>query len=186
MLFNGLWERRALVASRIIAFIWCSKYTTGSFEGELIKPSEELVDFIHFVIVNHASAVVISVALFYMALLKAKRPNAIDESNSCAAKLMFLFALVVSRKNTEDSLYMNKTWTEILDIELKELNNYEREFMCSIDYELYISRPTYNEWVENLKKLNDEYDEIEEKEADSEGGSTTKLGIPKRRLEQTA
>ncbi|KAG1753080.1 hypothetical protein EDD22DRAFT_914257 [Suillus occidentalis] len=56
-------------------------------------------------------------------------------------------ALMMANKFLDDNTYTNKTWSEVSGIEM------EKEFLAGIDFNLYISKKTYESWMHLLRGL---------------------------------
>lgn len=61
--------------------------------------------------------------------------------------------LMMANKFLDDNTYTNKTWSEVSGISLTEINRMEREFLLGVDFDLYVSKPTYESWLNLLKGL---------------------------------
>src|SRR6267154_1987792 len=59
------------------------------------------------------------------------------------------FFLIHCSSNT----YTNKTWSEVSGIELTEITRMEKEFLMGINFNLYISKKTYDSWMNLLRGL---------------------------------
>lgn len=62
-------------------------------------------------------------------------------------------ALMMANKFLDDNTYTNKTWSEVSGIELAEISRMEKEFLMGIDFNLYISKKTYDSWMHLLRGL---------------------------------
>lgn len=62
----------------------------------------------------------------------------------------FTVALMLANKFLDDNTYTNKTWSEVTNIPVSEINTMEMEFLSSLDYELYVSERQYFEWVRKM------------------------------------
>ena len=60
---------------------------------------------------------------------------------------------MMANKFVDDNTYTNKTWSEVSGISLAEINRMEREFLLGVDFDLYVSKPTYESWLNLLKGL---------------------------------
>jgi NACalpha-BTF3-like transcription factor len=65
---------------------------------------------------------------------------------------MFLASLMVASKYLQDKNYRNKAWAKISGLDIKEINGAETAFLKIIDYQLFISKPTFDRWF-NLLNL---------------------------------
>ncbi|KAG1741874.1 uncharacterized protein EDB91DRAFT_1201629 [Suillus paluster] len=62
-------------------------------------------------------------------------------------------ALMMANKFLDDNTYTNKTWSEVSGIELTEITRMEKEFLMGINFNLYISKKTYDSWMNLLRGL---------------------------------
>ncbi|CAG8519042.1 11523_t:CDS:2 [Diversispora eburnea] len=53
-------------------------------------------------------------------------------------------------KFLDDITYSNKTWSNIVNIPVTEINTMEKEFLSLLDYRLYVSEQQYFEWICNM------------------------------------
>lgn len=70
----------------------------------------------------------------------------------CCGRRMFLASLMVASKYLQDKNYRNKAWAKISGLDIKEINGAETAFLKIIDYQLFISKPTFDRWF-NLLNL---------------------------------
>lgn len=68
----------------------------------------------------------------------------------CCGRRMFLASLMVASKYLHDKNYHNKAWSKITGLDIKEINAAEMAFLKLIDYKLYISKPTFDQWYTRL------------------------------------
>lgn len=68
-----------------------------------------------------------------------------DAYISCGRR-MFLASLVLASKFVQDKTYRNSAWAKIAGLPVSEVNASERIFLNLIDYRLYISQPTFEQW----------------------------------------
>ncbi|ORZ15218.1 hypothetical protein BCR42DRAFT_376315 [Absidia repens] len=69
-----------------------------------------------------------------------------DDHILCCGRRMFLAALMISSKFLQDKNYRNKAWARLSGLALCEINAAEMLFLRLIDYNLYISQPTFDRW----------------------------------------
>ncbi len=100
----------------------------------------------------------LQVALYYLILLKPKilsitqletaTPNCLLD----CPRRTFLTSLIVSAKYLQDQTYSLKSWSRITGLRLKEIKNYELQFLKAIKYDLYIKKDVYYKWSSLLLK----------------------------------
>ncbi|CAO3662263.1 unnamed protein product [Rhizopus stolonifer] len=99
-------------------------------------------------------------ALFYLFRIRSSIVNHLSRMNhrapywedayvSCGRR-MFLASLVVASKFVQDKTYRNSAWAKIAGLPVSEINASERIFLNMIDYQLYISQPTFEQWYQLL------------------------------------
>ncbi|CAG8463256.1 8729_t:CDS:2 [Paraglomus occultum] len=62
----------------------------------------------------------------------------------------FTVALMLANKFLDDNTYTNKTWSEVTNIPVKEINIMEMEFLSSLDFSLFVSLDDYYNWVYSI------------------------------------
>ncbi|RCI03588.1 hypothetical protein CU098_012692 [Rhizopus stolonifer] len=72
-----------------------------------------------------------------------------DAYVSCGRR-MFLASLVIASKFVQDKTYRNSAWAKIAGLPVSEINAAERIFLDRIDYQLYISQPSFEQWYQIL------------------------------------
>ncbi|ORX61580.1 hypothetical protein DM01DRAFT_1332181 [Hesseltinella vesiculosa] len=68
---------------------------------------------------------------------------------SCGRR-MFLASLVIASKFVQDKTYRNSAWAKIAGLPIAEINAAERIFLELIDYRLFISQSTFEQWHQLL------------------------------------
>jgi len=92
----------------------------------------------------------------------------------------FTVALMLANKFLDDNTYTNKTWSEVTNIPVSEINTMEMEFLSSLDYELYVSEQQYFEWV---RKTNSYVAFGEEKKQhDDNKASDCAMAVPQQQV----
>ncbi|CAO3587399.1 unnamed protein product [Absidia cylindrospora] len=93
-------------------------------------------------------------ALFYLfrcrpaitAHLQQTRQDKWEGAYISCGRRMFLASLVVASKFVQDKTYRNSAWAKIAGLPVAEINASERIFLNMVDYRLYISQPTFEQW----------------------------------------
>ncbi|RIA92854.1 cyclin PHO80-like protein, partial [Glomus cerebriforme] len=91
---------------------------------------------------------VILLSLLYIHRMKINNPTIKGQNGS--EYRTFTVALMLANKFLDDNTYTNKTWSEVTNIPVSEINTMEMEFLSSLDYELYVSERQYFEWVRKM------------------------------------
>lgn len=68
-----------------------------------------------------------------------------DDLIGCGRR-MFLAALMVASKYLQDKNYRNRAWAKISGLSVHEINATEIAFLKLIDYNLFVSKPTFDRW----------------------------------------
>jgi len=63
---------------------------------------------------------------------------------------MFLAAIVVASKFLQDRTYSNRTWAKISGLPPREIEQLERVFLHTIQYDLYVEEAQWNAWTRDL------------------------------------
>lgn len=63
---------------------------------------------------------------------------------------MFLAAIVVASKFLQDRTYSNRTWAKISGLTAREIEQLERVFLRTIQYNLYVSEAQWTAWTREL------------------------------------
>lgn len=85
----------------------------------------------------------------HLSRMHHRQPYWEDAYVSCGRR-MFLASLVVASKFVQDKTYRNSAWAKIAGLPVSEINAAERIFLNMIDYRLYISQPTFEQWYQLL------------------------------------
>ncbi|KAJ8589078.1 hypothetical protein M405DRAFT_818681 [Rhizopogon salebrosus TDB-379] len=100
---------------------------------------------------TQVSQSVIVLSLHYIWRLKER--NHFTASLSGSEFRIAVAALMMANKFLDDNTYTNKTWSEVSGIELAEISRMEKEFLMGIDFNLYVSKKTYDSWMNLLRGL---------------------------------
>ncbi|CAG8491777.1 4451_t:CDS:2 [Diversispora eburnea] len=157
-------ERASDFAAHMTCFLWfgdymmditsnCSSSSCGSLVGNGIhgrfidyQPTDAFKKFCRDVIsATQVSHSVILLSLLYTARMKMNYPTIKGQNGS--EYRTFTCALMLANKFLDDNTYTNKTWSEVTNIPVTEINMMEKEFLSSLDYQLYVSEQQYFEWV---------------------------------------
>ncbi|KAH7112346.1 hypothetical protein EDB81DRAFT_827631 [Dactylonectria macrodidyma] len=63
---------------------------------------------------------------------------------------MFISALMLGWKYTQEKSYSSKVWARISGLRLKEINSNEAMFLIIIDWRLYIPYETFKRWSDYM------------------------------------
>ncbi|KAG2189098.1 hypothetical protein INT44_004240 [Umbelopsis vinacea] len=93
----------------------------------------------------------ILVSLRYIRVLRSCYPS-IKGSVGSEFRL-FTTSLILANKFLDDNTYTNKTWSEVSNIPVNELNIMEIEFLSALDYNVYVSEEQYLSWISECDRL---------------------------------
>ncbi|KAF0545112.1 putative mucin [Gigaspora margarita] len=154
-------ERASDFAAHMTCFLWFGDYImdsssiipppggNGHRRFPDFKPRDAFKKFCRDVIsATQVSRSVIHLSLLYIHRMKINNP-AIKGQNGSEYRT-FTVALMLANKFLDDNTYTNKTWSEVTNIPVSEINTMEMEFLGSLNYQLYVSEKQYFDWVQNL------------------------------------
>lgn len=78
----------------------------------------------------------------------ARKPPVIYSANH-----LFLVAMMLSNKYTEDHPYPNSYWSSHFGIQVGQLNRLEQSFLQHLDHTIFIRKDEFNRWVLCLSRL---------------------------------
>ncbi|ETI23287.1 hypothetical protein G647_05087 [Cladophialophora carrionii CBS 160.54] len=162
-----------IFAKRLITAIWpssdCPPMNTDCF-GAGVLPLETFIR--ETLRRSKTSFSTLQVALYYLILLKARMPQGqvasrcrgdTAERTQCRAmqcgRRMFLSALMLASKYLQDRNYSARAWSKISGLRSNEINENEREYLATINYDLHVPKDTFENWskiVLVLSKLSTE------------------------------
>ncbi|KAI9299482.1 cyclin-domain-containing protein, partial [Cunninghamella echinulata] len=91
------------------------------------------------------SCACILVAFYYIHRLRSAYPF-IHASIGSEIRL-FTTALVLANKYLDDNTFTNKTWSEVSNIPVLELNIMEMEFLSALQYNIHVPYDQFFKWV---------------------------------------
>jgi hypothetical protein len=163
-----------IFAKRLITAIWPLSdrppMMTDCFNGAGVLPLEAFIR--ETLRRSKTSFSTLQVALYYLILLRSRVPegkfgmkcgNESPERAQCRAmqcgRRMFLSALMLASKYLQDRNYSARAWSKISGLRSNEINENEREYLAQINYDLHLSKETFENWskiVLVLSKLSNE------------------------------
>jgi hypothetical protein len=88
----------------------------------------------------------ILISLFYIFRIKTIFNKKKDNLDLCNRRL-FLGSLIITQKYMNDNYINNNTWSKITSLDIKEINKIEIAFLELINYNLYIKKSSFDNWV---------------------------------------
>ena len=70
-----------------------------------------------------------------------------------SANHLFLVAMMLSNKYTEDHPYPNSYWSSHFGIQVEQLNRLEQSFLQHLDHTIFVRKDDFNRWVLCLSRL---------------------------------
>ncbi|CAM0142883.1 unnamed protein product [Umbelopsis sp. WA50703] len=96
------------------------------------------------------SSSVVILALKYISLVR-QRHSQTGETGS--EYRLFVVSLMLASKFLDDSTYASRTWAQVSQFPIAELNQCEMEFLDAIGYSLHVPELKYLEWLKYLEEL---------------------------------
>lgn len=135
----------------VIETMWCSNSSSHSRQAAVVP----LRTFIQEVLKRSRTTYsTLQTALFYLfrsrpaitAHLRQGQQDKWEGAYISCGRRMFLASLVVASKFVQDKTYRNSAWAKIAGLPVAEINAAERIFLDLVDYRLFISQPTFEQW----------------------------------------
>jgi hypothetical protein len=134
---------------QFIATFVFSLWNNQSFSSLSIKPVESLAHFAGFVKdllrVTKLSFSVVMLSIKYIHRIKIRSTNLQGKPGS--EYRLIVCALNLAMKYLVDNTYSNKTWHQLSNIPLHEINLAEKEFMTQLKYDLHVTEDKYYAWL---------------------------------------
>ena len=83
--------------------------------------------------------------------------------------------MLVSIKYNEDDYFSNEFYAKVGGIRMIEMNKLEYEFLCLIEFNLFVNEEVFNKYNTYLISAHDDEDDIEEEEEKEEVINTDKV-----------
>nr|CAG8434230.1 15006_t:CDS:2 [Entrophospora candida]CAG8442294.1 14826_t:CDS:2 [Entrophospora candida] len=119
---------------------------------------------------SRTSCSTLQTALFYLIRIRPKieilkeqiykiSPTAPITTILCCRR-MFLISLIIASKYLQDRNHSNKAWSKITGLAVKEINSYEIFFLRLINYNLYVTYDSFENWcvllLSNIRSISGE------------------------------
>lgn len=92
-------------------------------------------------------------ALIYLERLQLKNTDYLE---SVTPSGLFVVTMLVASKflfEDEDDIVTNQIWAELLNMDVKELNHLEQNFLAAIDWKLYVKTSEYFQYLSDIEKM---------------------------------
>ncbi|CAG8534943.1 27022_t:CDS:2, partial [Racocetra persica] len=153
-------------ASNIVYQMWHVKVTDSTLVGQL-SPSSPLssqpANFsqtassqfknfcVQVLLQTQLSNTVVILSLKYVQRF-VKSGRSVNFGEEGPEYRLFTIALMLANKFLDDNTFTNKTWSEVTNIPVKEINRIEIAFLECMDFKMYVSGSEYSHWLECLKE----------------------------------
>ncbi|CAG8664725.1 33317_t:CDS:2 [Gigaspora margarita] len=153
-------------ASNIVYQMWHVKVTDSTLVGQ-VSPSSPLpsqpANFfqtsssqfknfcVQVLLQTQLSNTVVILSLKYVQRF-AKSGRSVNFGEEGPEYRLFTIALMLANKFLDDNTFTNKTWSEVTNIPVKEINRIELAFLECMDFKMYVSGSEYSHWLECLKE----------------------------------
>lgn len=122
----------------------------------LVAPLREFVE--HILRASNATYTTLLAALYYLQLLRSQSPQegcTTEQSCGIASPLqcrrrMFLAALMLGWKYTQDRSYTSRGWAKVSGLCAREINFNEAIFLEAIHWALYIPQTAFDRWKSDV------------------------------------
>lgn len=106
---------------------------------------------------------VVVLSLKYIAMLLQNNPN-IQGAEGSEYRL-FTVALMLANKFLDDNTFTNKTWSEVTNMKIVDLNIMELEFLDVLRFRLFVKQEEYERWKAALFKFRNQLSTVNDTEA---------------------
>ncbi|CAG8455557.1 10515_t:CDS:2 [Paraglomus brasilianum] len=143
-------ERASDFAAHVAHYLWFTDLQNTPFWNfDSCQPRTQFKKFCRDVVnATQVSHSVIALSLLYIYRMKIKVPPI--QGHPGSEFRAFTVALMLANKFLDDNTYTNKTWSEVTNIPVKEINIMEMEFLSSLDFSLFVSLDDYYNWVYSI------------------------------------
>ncbi|GFT01137.1 protein CNPPD1 [Nephila pilipes] len=100
----------------------------------------------------------ISPCVMIIAMIYLERLQIIDSEylETVSPPGLFVVTMLVASKflfEDEEDVVTNLMWSKVLNLDVKELNNLERDFLSAIDWRVFVSEPEYLRYLDAVEKV---------------------------------
>ncbi|KAI8886978.1 hypothetical protein K501DRAFT_330923 [Backusella circina FSU 941] len=117
------------------------------------RPIANLSTFLHHIL-KHSRTThsTLQLAIFYLFRIRTvvQERRAQDAYISCGRR-MFLAALITAHKFLQDKTYKNTAWSKVSGLGVLEITRAERTMLQLLDYNLYVKKDIYDQWIGMLQ-----------------------------------
>ncbi|KAG0163956.1 hypothetical protein DFQ28_007386 [Apophysomyces sp. BC1034] len=139
------------VTVQAIASIWPTSTSTPTTGG---RPIATINTFLHHIL-KHSRTThsTLQLAIFYLFRVRPRiqEKKAHDDVYTSCGRRMFLAALICAHKFLQDKTYKNSAWSKVSGLDVTEINHAEKVMLQLLDYQLYVKKETYDQWIGMLQ-----------------------------------
>jgi hypothetical protein len=112
------------------------------------RPIASLNTFLHHIL-KHSRTThsTLQLAIFYLFRIRPKVQKCQHDAYIACGRRMFLAALICAHKFLQDKTYKNSAWSKVSGLDVSEINHAEKIMLQLLDYQLYVKKDTYDQWV---------------------------------------
>ncbi|KAI8084907.1 cyclin-domain-containing protein [Halteromyces radiatus] len=134
------------VTVQAIASIWPNSNAPST------RPIANLNTFLHHIL-KHSRTThsTLQLAIFYLFRIRPKVQERHNDVYIACGRRMFLAALICAHKFLQDKTYKNSAWSKVSGLDVSEINHAEKVMLQLLDYQLYVKKDTYDQWVAMLQ-----------------------------------
>ncbi|CAG8633998.1 10641_t:CDS:2, partial [Ambispora gerdemannii] len=156
-------SKLAEFASNMVYQMWHFKRPSSALAGQYVAPpvsnpknisptaSPQFKSFCNQVLQQtQLSESVVLLSLKYVQ--KLVKSGTMSTGDKGSEYRLFTVALMLANKFLDDNTFTNKTWSEVTNISVKELNIMELEFLDNLDFKLFVSDTEYKHWLQCLNE----------------------------------
>ncbi|KAF7730243.1 hypothetical protein EC973_002486 [Apophysomyces ossiformis] len=139
------------VTVQAIASIWPNSTSTPTTGG---RPIATINTFLHHIL-KHSRTThsTLQLAIFYLFRVRPRiqEKKSHDDVYVSCGRRMFLAALICAHKFLQDKTYKNSAWSKVSGLDVSEINHAEKVMLQLLDYQLYVKKETYDQWIGMLQ-----------------------------------
>ncbi|CAO3643850.1 unnamed protein product [Cunninghamella blakesleeana] len=135
------------VTVQAIASIWPNSTAPSN------RPIASLNTFLHHIL-KHSRTThsTLQLAIFYLFRIRPKvQQKSHHDAYIACGRRMFLASLICAHKFLQDKTYKNSAWSKVSGLDVSEINHAEKIMLQLLDYQLYVKKDTYDQWVTMLQ-----------------------------------
>ncbi|GIY97330.1 protein CNPPD1 [Caerostris extrusa] len=116
----------------------------------------DILDMDYVSVTSEATRISPCAMIMAMIYLERLQINNSEYLETVSPPGLFVVTMLVASKflfEDEEDAVSNRMWAELLNFDVKELNNLEQEFLSAIDWKVFVSESEYLRYLNNLEKV---------------------------------